>query len=71
MIHTCPRNGAGLLPYKVGELNVKIALLFFMSVVIMIDLYLAERSKSKRPEVFYLIAALMLFGALLAAGGAG
>jgi hypothetical protein len=47
----------------------KVILLFLMAFVIMIDLYLAGRSATKRPEVFYLVGALMLFGALLLAAG--
>lgn len=41
--------------------------LFLMSAVVMINLYLADRSTAKRPELFYIMAGLMLFGALLAA----
>lgn len=43
----------------------KAVLLFFMAAVIMIDIYLAEHSRVKRPEIFYGVAALMLFGAFL------
>ena len=46
-------------------------MLFFMSAVIMIDLYLAEHSKTKKPEVFYGVAALLLFGAFLVISGLG
>jgi hypothetical protein len=42
-------------------------LLFFMACVIMVDLYLANRSDVKRPEIFYAVAAVLLFGALLLA----
>lgn len=41
-------------------------LLFFISAVFVIDLYLAQRPKTKRPEAFYAVAALMLFAALMA-----
>jgi hypothetical protein len=40
-----------------------------MAFVIMIDLYLAERSSTKRPEIFYLVGGFLLFGALLVASG--
>jgi hypothetical protein len=49
----------------------KAVLLFLMAFVIMIDLYFAQRSSTKRPEIFYLVAALMLFGAFLVTGGIG
>jgi hypothetical protein len=49
----------------------KATLLFFMAVVIMIDLYLAGQNTVKRPEIFYGVAALLLFGALLVASGTG
>jgi hypothetical protein len=39
--------------------------LFLICAVLMVDLYLAERSATKRPEIFYGVAALMLFMALL------
>lgn len=42
-------------------------LLFLMSVVVMINVYLAQRSSINRPGLFYAAATLMLFGALLAA----
>lgn len=38
--------------------------LFCICAVLMVDLYLAERSETKRPEVFYGAAAIMLFFAL-------
>lgn len=47
----------------------KVILLFIMAFVIMIDLYLAGRSSAKRPEIFYGVAALMLFSAFLVASG--
>jgi len=48
---------------------VKTLLLLLMSLVIMIDLYFAERSATKRPEIFYLVGGFLLFGALLVASG--
>jgi hypothetical protein len=43
--------------------------LFLMSMTVVINIYLAQRSQSKRPEVFYGAAGLMLFAALLVASG--
>lgn len=43
--------------------------LFLMSAVIMVDLYWAQRSTTKRPELFYAAAAIMLFAALVMARG--
>lgn len=40
--------------------------LFLMSMVVVVNFYLAQRSKS-RPEAFYAGAGLMLFAALLLA----
>jgi hypothetical protein len=40
-----------------------------MSAVIMVNVFLAERSDTKRPGVFYAAAALMLFGALMLVRG--
>lgn len=40
-------------------------LLLLLSIVIVIELYLAQRPATSRPEVFYAMAALALFGALL------
>ena len=39
-------------------------LLFLMSAVVIINVYLGQHSKA-RPEAFYAVAALMLFAALL------
>lgn len=47
----------------------KALLLLLMALVIMIDLYLAQRSSTKRPEIFYLAGGFLLFGALLVASG--
>lgn len=43
--------------------------LFLMCAVIMVDLYWANRSSTKRPELFYAAAAVMLFAALLVVRG--
>jgi hypothetical protein len=43
--------------------------LFLMSAVVIINVYLGQRSQG-RPEAFYAVAALMLFAALLAASRA-
>jgi hypothetical protein len=43
--------------------------LFLMSAVVMVDLYWAQRSATKRPEVFYAAAAVMFFACLLAVRG--
>jgi len=44
-------------------------ILFLLAVVIMIELYFGQRSTIKRPEIFYGLAALMLFAAFLIVGG--
>lgn len=49
--------------------EMKVITLFLMATVIMIDIYLANRDSVKRPEIYYGVAALMLFAALLLAGG--
>lgn len=55
-----------------GQLvEIKPLLLFFLSVVVVIELYYAEHSSIRRPEIFYGLAALMLFAALMLAGGLG
>lgn len=43
--------------------------LFLMSAVIMVDLYWAQRSSTKRPGLFYAAAAVMLYAALMLASG--
>ena len=43
----------------------KALLLFALSCVVVIELYLAEHSSMARREVFYDAAALMLFAALM------
>jgi hypothetical protein len=48
----------------------KSLLLSSMAAVVIIDLYLAEHSNIKRPEVFYAVAILMLAAALVVASHA-
>jgi hypothetical protein len=48
-----------------GVCPMQLVLLFFMSVVIMIDIYLAQKNNVKQSEIFYGVAALMLFGAFV------
>jgi len=40
-------------------------LLLLLSIVIVIEFYLAQRPTTSRPEIFYAMAALTLFGAFL------
>jgi hypothetical protein len=40
-------------------------LLLLLSIMIVIELYLAQRPNTSRPEIFYAMAALTLFGAFL------
>ena len=40
-------------------------LLLTLSIVIVIELYLAQRPTTSRPEIFYAMAALTLFAAFL------
>jgi hypothetical protein len=52
-------------------IELKPILLFLLSAVIVIELYFAEHSRIKRPEIFYGLAALMLFAALMIVSGLG
>jgi hypothetical protein len=42
------------------------SVLFLLSFVIVIEIYFAQNSRIKRPEIFYGLAALTLFGAFMA-----
>jgi hypothetical protein len=47
----------------------QITALFFLSCVTVIEIYFAQSSRIRRPEIFYSLAALTLFAAFLILGG--